>query len=108
MTYYRKNQIDLRNRKLRKIATAIIEWVLFALCFLVVPGIAGFAETHYSHTAIVSEVDGDEILIEDSTGNLWEYEGEGYKVGDKLKVTFYTNLTDNTKRDDIITKIKRM
>ena len=106
--YNREYRRRTARRKARRIRRNIIEIILLHFCFIILPGIAGAIECHYNHDAIVTEVNGDDVLFEDSTGNLWEYEEEGYKVGDKVRLTFYTNHTDNNRLDDEITKIKRM
>ena len=106
--YNREYRRIAAQRKTRRIIRNITEGILLLFCFIILPGIAGAIECHYNYDAIVTEVKGDEVLFEDSTGNLWEYEDEGYKVGDKVRLTFYTNHTDNNRLDDEITKIKRI
>ena len=60
--------------------------------------------THYTMDAIVIGVENNKVLIEDDTNNIWEFEGTDYTLNDVVAVTFYTNETDNTRDDDIITQ----
>lgn len=61
--------------------------------------------TRYSMNAIVIGIEGDAVLIEDDTNNLWEFSGNGYKINDVVAVKFYTNHTDNIREDDEIEKV---
>ena len=80
----------------------------FITIFLILPGFAGYLETHYTMEAKVVNFEvGNIVIIEDTTGNLWAVEAEGFKVGDKVKATFCTNYTDNKREDDSVEKIKK-
>lgn len=103
--YYRQFIKDQRQRRIRKVAKNIVEGFLIAFCFIIIPGIAGMIENRYNYNGIITEVNGAEVLIEDVTGNQWEIEQAGYKVGDKVRVTFDTMHTNNTRQDDIIIKV---
>ena len=103
--YYRQFIKDQRQRRIRKTFKNIVEGFLVIFCFIIIPGIAGMIESRYNYNGIITEVNGAEVLIEDVTGNQWEIEQAGYKVGDKVRVTFDTMHTDNTRQDDIIIKV---
>ena len=61
---------------------------------------------HYEMNGVVYANEGDVLVLLDTTDNLWEI---GYtntlKVGDEIKITFYTNGTDSERVDDEITAI---
>ncbi len=81
--------------------------IIIILVLFILPGIAGWYDTHYRTEAEIVAKNKNVITLLDTTGNLWEYETtETYKIGDKVNVTFDNNTTDNRK-DDIITKIKK-
>lgn len=82
--------------------------ILAILLFIIPGGIAGTLEARYSDTAIIRSINGGEILVEDSRGNLWTYTLHDYKVGDKVVVTWDTQHTDDEIEDDKITKIKKI
>ena len=82
--------------------------ILFVVCLIVPAGIAGTLESYYSNTAIVKEIRGEEIILEDTTGNLWGFDADGYNVGDKVEVTFDSKHTDNKREDDEIVKVKKI
>lgn len=100
-----------RKTTTKDIASRIIEYilsiVLSIILFVIIPGIAGSLESHYSNTAIVTKINGDEILIEDTTGDLWSFFNDGYTVGDKVNVTWYDNHTLK-REDDKIIKVKKI
>ena len=61
---------------------------------------------HYTINGVVYEVDGDALVLLDSTDNLWEIDyTDTLKIGDKVKIEFHTNYTDDERIDDKITAI---
>lgn len=106
--YYRQFKKEQRQRRIRRMIQNIVDGILVAFCFIIIPGVAGLIESHYSYDGIITEVNGSDILIEDITGNLWEIEQADYKVGDRVRVTFNTMHTDNTRQDDTIVKVKKI
>jgi len=81
--------------------------IIIMLVFIIFPGIAGWYDTHYRTEAEIVAKENDVIILLDKTGNLWEYETDAnFKIGEKVKVTFDNNYTDNV-TDDIITQIKK-
>lgn len=82
--------------------------ILAVVVLFICPGIAGWYETHYTIEAKVIDIEADGcVVVEDTTGNIWADYAEGFRIGDKVKVTFFTNYTDETRKDDIIEKIKK-
>lgn len=50
-------------------------------------------------------IKGDNVIFTTKDGNEWEFYGDGYKVGDKVKV--YFNCKGTGKRsDDIVLNVK--
>lgn len=109
----------MRNYSVKKISRytnslhrAIKEFFIGSVIFLAFVVSTGFVvsetETKYRMNGIVDSVSGNEIVIEDSTGNLWLITGDKFQVGEKVRVTFFTNFTDYTREDDEIVKVKRL
>ena len=90
----------------RNILTVVV--VIAGLVVLVlVTGIVGYIETHYTREAEVIELESDSVVVvEDATGNEWAFEGEGYAVGDKVTMKMHTNGTDSIITDDVIENVK--
>ena len=68
----------------------------------------GYQDTHYETTAKVYSVDDAGTLFIDGAGYLWEVYDTDYKVGEFVTLTFDNNMTDYTRNDDIITKVKTL
>lgn len=63
--------------------------------------------TYYHRTGVISEVNKNEISIDDNDGNIWIYElekGDYFSVGDKVNLIMDTNET-TTIYDDIVKKV---
>ena len=83
-----------RQQKNRTIGGAI----LLAMIFLV----GAIVGHHYKQDCTVFAVCGDEVLFEDTTGNIWEYETDTeLEVGDKV-VVFFDDRNTSTRKDDEI------
>lgn len=80
---------------------------IFIMLFLAIPMIADYNDTHYFMNGEIYSVFNNEIIVLDTTGNLWSFEASEYTGGEKVKILFYTNHTDTTRKDDIIIKIKQ-
>jgi hypothetical protein len=90
---------------LKKIEKIVVVVILVGMCF------ASYIGNHYTVKATVVAVDDatntSVITFEDTRGELWRYAtNECFEEGQKVKLTFDTNLTDNIITDDIITKVK--
>lgn len=55
--------------------------------------------------AEVVDVKGDNVIFITKDGNEWEFYGDGYKVGDKVKVYFNCKGTEK-RSDDIVLNVK--
>lgn len=72
--------------------------ILLAMIFIV----GSIVGHHYKQDCTVFAVCGDEILFEDTTGNIWEYETDTeLEVGDKV-VVFFDDRNTSTRKDDEI------
>ena len=91
---------------MRKYNEIIVGVVMFLLMFVVLPGLVGNYEHHYTRDAEVIEVDDDLIVVEDNCGYLWEFYGNGYEVGQQVKMKMFTNYTHDTIFDDEIEKVE--
>lgn len=68
--------------------------------------IISYYETHYTMQATVVSIETNgTVLVEDTTGNLWAFEGEGFKINDKVNVNFYTAESAFTREDDEVLNV---
>ena len=91
---------------MRKYNEIIVGVVMFLLVFIVLPGLIGNYEHHYTREAEVVEVSDDLIVVEDNCGYLWEFYGNDYEVGQQIKMKMFTNYTHDTIFDDEIEKVE--
>ena len=71
--------------------------------FATLVAIVGYVECHYTQDATITALEeNDEVVFVDARGEEWSFFGEGYEVGQKVKVTFYTNNTDGYIYDDVV------
>ena len=94
------------------IKKTIIITILFVTCFLLFFFWAlGKAEKHKSTTrtitAKVINVENDNTLLEDTTGNVWSIKDDSYSKGAEVVVTFNTKGTNSILDDEIIKIEKR-
>lgn len=50
----------------------------------------------------IIEVTDEVVAVETDDGNVWEFEGEGYEVGQRVEVVFSNNGSPNCYKDDVI------
>ena len=63
----------------------------------------GYVECHYMQDATITALEEDgEVVLVDARGEEWSFFGDGYEVGQEVKVTFYTNHTDRYIYDDVV------
>ena len=105
---YFYNSKRYRDNSMDKIKTTLINAGL-GLILLLAFVLTGYNETHYSMTGtVVTTSYNGEVCIEDTTGNLWEILDTDYCRGDKVRIMFFTDGTDTTRKDDIIVRIKKI
>lgn len=93
-------------RKNNEVVSFICGCVMFCFLFIVLPGIAGYYEHHYTREAEVIGVCGDLVRVEDNCGFEWEFYGEGYEVGQKVEMKMFTNFTHEKISDDEIKEVE--
>ena len=91
----------------RKMIEAIECIMLIVAVFILAPGFAGYIDTHYKMDCVVTRVESDGIEVEDPTGNLWFFYGDGFTEGENVRVTFFDNATSNNRFDDEIQKVEK-
>ena len=75
--------------------------------FATLVAIVSYVECHYTQDATITALgEDDEVVFVDARGEEWSFFGEGYEVGQKVKVTFYTNNTDGYIYDDVVYIVK--
>lgn len=82
---------------------------LFIGGLILLLGIGGYMDTHYTTTAEVFTIKDNEITLIDGAGYLWTVTDRPdlYK-GDFVRIKFDNNTTDYTRKDDIIISVKRL
>lgn len=69
--------------------------------------LCGQIETTYTRDAVVISVEQDEVTVEDATGNIWEFYGDDFFVGEEVILTMDNNNTDNNIFDDFIKDVEK-
>lgn len=95
--------IDSQTKRKELKPMKIIAVILTVACLCGVCALCADADI-YAKTAIVYEIDrdADVVVVEDATGNLWEFEGvEDYEIGDFVSMVMDDNDTTSI-YDDVI------
>ena len=71
--------------------------VLIMVITLGIMGWAGYMETTYDLQGTVLSHEGNIWYIEDSRGEVWEYESVALADGEEVKITFFDNHTHRIK-----------
>lgn len=87
------------------VRNAVVTVVVVAVALLVV-GRVGYWETHYNREGIVTSIEGDTVVVTDTTGNEWVMEGEPLSVGDKVTLRMHTQGTDSVITDDTVVSVR--
>lgn len=80
----------------RLCVSAVILFFVGSLLF------ASYFEHHYTSKLMVCDVDGTSVTCYDLNGEKWSFYGDGYEVGDFIKVKMYDNGTFDYVYDDVI------
>ncbi len=101
------NSIRKKERESKKIMKQFIFSLILVVAFVMAVGCAGGIEHNYTRPDCeVIAVSRGVVTVEDKGGNVWEFEGSGYCVGDKVDLKMHTNFTHNTFTDDYIVNVK--
>ena len=93
---------------MKKLNTLLVT-IVGIIVFFVFPAVADTCQSYYTQYGQIYLCDIDETLIVDATGNVWSIDAtDEFNEGDTVKIKFYTNHTDYTRKDDAIVKIKRV
>lgn len=84
----------------KTIAALLLVTICFCFC--------SYAETHYTRKGIVVEIKDNLVTVEDECGYLWDFEDDGYCIGDRVKLIMDTNHTDSDIFDDKIIDVKEI
>lgn len=79
--------------------------ILIFILIIVLPGLAGYIETHYKEDVKVISTEENIVIVEKNNGESYAFYGTDYHKDDVIKVMFFTNYTDNTCKDDEIVKV---
>lgn len=63
-------------------------------------------QTHYTRDCIVIEVTDDYVMVKDKQHNYWKFVGDGFEIGQVVRLTFYNNHTDTDLIDDEIVDVE--
>lgn len=79
---------------------------LFTIVMIVIlVAIAGTNDTRYSKNGEVVEIWGKEVIVVDDTDTAFAFFGDNFSIGDKVKITFSTNGTLDTRIDDEVKNV---
>ena len=81
--------------------------IAIVIVFAILITMVSYVECHYTQDATITALDEDgEVVFVDARGEEWSFFGDDYEVGQKVKVTFYTNHTDGYIYDDVVYIVK--
>ena len=89
-------------RRVREIAKNITLIMIIVVMFCW----GSWYETHYTKEATVIDVTDNIITVVDKYDHTWSFEGDGFNVDDKVKLTMDTMHTDSNIFDDEIEDAK--
>jgi hypothetical protein len=92
---------------MKKNIITITAFIALVIAFIAIAGIAINSISHanaYTRTAegIIIEVNDEVVAVETADGHVWEFEGEGFEVGQTVDVVFSNNGSPNCVKDDMI------
>jgi uncharacterized protein YpmB len=85
----------------------VISAIILAIVLVVIGCTACFTSNRasaYTRSAegTIIEVTGEVVTVETVDGHVWEFEGEGFEVGQTVKVVFSNNGSPDFVKDDTI------
>lgn len=87
---------------MKKLTQNLISFAIVVIIFL---GIGMLENTRHYYTrenCEVVKVNGYCVTVEDNIGHWWDFEGEGFEVGDRVDVEMWDGLTSSIKDDQIV------
>ena len=77
--------------------------IAIVIVFAILITMVSYVECHYTQDATITALEeNDEVVFVDARGEEWSFFGDGYEVGQEVRVTFYTNHTDGCIYDDVV------
>ena len=81
--------------------------IAIAIVFAILVAMVSYVECHYTQDATITALEeNNEVVFVDARGEEWSFFGDGYEVGQEVRVTFYTNHTDRDIYDDVVSIVK--
>lgn len=93
---------------MKNLIMSIIGAAVVIIVSILLLGAESYIGSHYTKDALIIYTEGSTVACVTLDGNEWEFEGKGFNVEDEIRVTFYTNMTDNNIYDDEIEKVKKI
>jgi hypothetical protein len=84
---------------MKKVIIAIICGLALLICFFT-------GDLYTCQMRVTGLEENNTVVCVDSAGEEWTFTGDGFKVGDTVKVYIDKNGTDNTRMDDEIISAK--
>ena len=100
----RRERARARKEKVEKIQIMIFIFAFFVLWLFV-----GFIENNYTLKGEVIFQEEDVLTVEDEAGLKWHYlTRERFEEGEEVKLYFNNNVTQRTRKDDELKKVKKI
>ena len=93
---------------MKNILTTVTGIILGTFLFVIMPGIGGYIETHYTkEDCTIVEVAEDYVVAVDTYGNEWSWwvDGTDLEVGDVVDLKMYNSHTDYNIYDDEVVSV---
>ena len=93
---------------MKNILTTVASIILGVFFFIVVPGIGGYIDTHYTkEDCEIVEITDEFIVAVDVYGDEWEWSNDGteFELGDLVGLKMYNNHTEYNIYDDEIVSV---
>lgn len=93
---------------MKNILTTLTSIILGVALFIIVPGIGGYIDTHYTkEDCTIVEVAEDYAVAVDAHGEEWSWsiDGTDLKVGDTVDLKMYNSHTEYNIYDDEVVSI---
>lgn len=88
---------------MKNFLTTVTSIILGIFLFIVMPGVGGYIETHYTkEDCTVVEVAGNYVIVVDAYGDEWSWwtDETDLEVGDTVDLKMYNGHTDYDWTDD--------
>ena len=81
--------------------------IIIVLTLASLNGLSRFEHNYTRNDCKVIEKQGATVRIEDTTGNVWKCNANGFQVNDIVNLKMHDNYTPNQIQDDVIVKVIR-